>query len=91
MKKLLSILLVASSIYAGVTKDGDIVTDNDTSLIWEDGSTIAKKNWSEAISYCESLELGGYDDWRLPNKNELLSIVDYSKISPAIKDGFVNT
>ena len=27
---------------------------------------------------CGSLNLGGYSDWRLPTKKELMSIVDYS-------------
>jgi hypothetical protein len=28
---------------------------------------------------CGSLELGGHNDWRLPTKKELITIVDYSK------------
>ena len=44
-------------------------------------------NWETALSYCENLvfpENQGYDDWRLPNINELQSLVDYSKHNPAI-------
>ena len=38
------------------------------------------------MTYCENLTLpaGGYSDWRLPNRNELQSIVDYSRYNPAI-------
>lgn len=32
--------------------------------------------------------LGGKIDWRLPNKNELISIVDYSKSSEVFLKGF---
>lgn len=32
-------------------------------------------SWSEAKSYCNSLELGGMSDWRLPSKIELESII----------------
>lgn len=33
---------------------------------------------SDALCYCEQSEFGGYSDWRLPNRNELQSLVDYS-------------
>jgi hypothetical protein len=33
--------------------------------------------WCDALAYCESLSLGGQDDWRLPNVRELMSIADY--------------
>ena len=37
--------------------------------------------FQEAIEGCEALVADGKNDWRLPNINELLSIVDYSKDS----------
>ena len=91
MKKLFLISLLSVLSFAGVIKSGDIVTDNDTGLIWQDSSDIQDLEWKEAITYCENLTLEGYSDWRLPNKNELLSIVDLEKYNPAIKDGFENT
>jgi len=30
--------------------------------------------WKSALAYCKNLKLGGYDDWRLPNKKDLNSI-----------------
>ncbi|MFH1187747.1 MAG: DUF1566 domain-containing protein [bacterium] len=62
--------------------DGTI-TDTSTGLMWQQAIT-EKMIWEDAINYCENLSLGGYSDWRLPNKNELQSIVDYSCYSPAI-------
>ena len=49
--------------------------------------------WSNAISYCESLSLGGRTDWRLPNVNELRSIINFTKAtSPSIDStAFPNT
>lgn len=70
----------------------DIVTDSTSGLQWQDDSDINTGNWIEAINYCENtLELGGYTDWRLPNKNELLSIVDYTQFNPSIDPIFQNT
>ena len=69
-----------------------IVKDTDTGLIWQDNraAKIRKKDWNGAKSYCDKLTLAGYSDWRLPNYDELLSIVDHSKDKPAIKNGFYN-
>ncbi|MBI4604895.1 MAG: DUF1566 domain-containing protein [Planctomycetes bacterium] len=44
--------------------------------------------WQEALEYCEELELAGYADWRLPNGNELESIVDYGRRDPCIDPAF---
>jgi hypothetical protein len=40
--------------------------------------------WQAALAYCDGLSWGGYDDWRLPNRNELQSIVDYGRVTPSI-------
>ena len=60
--------------------------DSISKLEWQDGyinNIIKKSTWREALIYCNELTLGGYNDWRLPNRNELLSIVDNSR-NPAI-------
>ena len=54
--------------------------------------TEKKLTWEEALTYCERLNFAGYPDWRLPNVNELLSLVDYSLDKPCINtDFFPNT
>lgn len=65
-----------------------VVTDETNGLMWQDNAEAAsvKGYWEYAINYCESLTLGDYSDWRLPNINELRSIVDYGKYNPAIDD-----
>ncbi len=52
-----------------------IVTDVATGLLWtkEFGTGL---NWSESLSYCENLNYGGFADWRLPNVEELKTLVD---------------
>ena len=78
------------------TDNGDgTVTDKATGLVWQKCSrgqnndasctgTATASNWSTAVSYCGSLTLAG-KTWRLPNINELKSIVDTTKTTaPAI-------
>jgi Protein of unknown function (DUF1566)/Calcium-binding EGF domain/EGF domain len=70
-----------------------VVTDNITRLSWQatpssDAGCTPERtcNSDEARSYCANLELGGRDNWRLPTKIELESILDYSA-SPAVDIG----
>lgn len=55
------------------------VTDYATGLMWQQADDGQTRDWIDALSYAENLELAGYDDWRLPNVKELQSIVDYSR------------
>lgn len=91
MKIILLIVIALSLAYADFTRSGEIVTDSVTSLEWQDNATPATMTWQESIDYCESLILGGDVDWRLPNLNELASIVDDSNYNPPINNTFVNT
>ena len=70
---------VSAGTYSTVTENGEeMIRDLSTDLFWQK-EPVKKATWKEALSYCESLEYAGHTDWRLPNKNELLSLVDYSK------------
>ena len=73
------------------TKTGNIVTDNTTGLQWQDDAVGNEKSWQGALNHCEVLSLDGFNDWRLPNFKELISIVDDSTASPAIESTFQNT
>jgi uncharacterized membrane protein YgcG len=66
-------------------KDGTIL-DLNTGLFWQNDQKYA--DWEDARYECESLDLGGYNDWRIPERHELLSIVDYSRTDPAINTNF---
>ena len=89
-------LLTTSLLSAPFTDNGDgTVKDNATGLIWQKctfGKTYANGictgsasnlNWNSAITNCNTLSLAG-KTWRLPNRNELLSIVDYTRTDVAI-------
>ena len=88
MKKILLYLIVSSTVLladsARFTRNTstNIVTDRAAHFMWQDNedAVTIKKSWQGAIDYCEASSLGGYDDWRLPNINELNLIVEGPEI-----------
>lgn len=66
-----------------------VVVDHVTKLEWQDNYTAGggnenRKTWDDANFYCEGLFLDENNDWRLPSKKELESIVDRQKRDPAL-------
>jgi len=74
--------------------------------MWQKDTAPSTYTWQQALSYCENLILNNdskwtngtpnasgikYDDWRMPNINELQSLVDYERCNPAIDPIFPNT
>uniref|UniRef100_UPI0040476E6D Lcl C-terminal domain-containing protein n=1 Tax=Mariniflexile sp. TaxID=1979402 RepID=UPI0040476E6D len=53
------------------------IKDLNTGLVWQEIPTSEGFDWQGAKEYCENLELGGYDDWRMPTAKELFSISDF--------------
>ncbi|EEZ00462.1 fimh-like protein [Vibrio sp. RC586] len=68
-------------------RDGT-VTERITNRMWQQNIDYKRRNWQNSINYCENLNYAGYDDWRLPNIKEAVSIVNYNKTSPAIDEEF---
>jgi len=72
------------------TDNGDgTVTHSATALTWpkawngeaaNNGATVA--SWTEAVQYCYNGTFFGSSEWRLPNINELISILDSTRSSP---------
>ncbi|WP_299109837.1 DUF1566 domain-containing protein [uncultured Winogradskyella sp.] len=59
--------------------DNGITIDLNTGLMWQEIPTTEGFDWQGAKDYVENLELGGYDDWRMPTAKELYSISDFSE------------
>ena len=71
------------------TMSGDnVVVDINTELMWQQVILTETLTWEDAVSHCENLEYAGYSDWRLPNPQELLTIVDNSKYGPAVNTAY---
>jgi len=67
----------------------NIVTDEKIGLIWQD-TPAEPMAWEDALLYCEELNLGDQSDWRLPNKKELESLIDYGASNPSIDSSFTH-
>ena len=71
------------------TPSGDCVTDNLTSLMWVKNGNLPNgpRDWQGALGYVASINSGsglcGYKDWRLPNVNELESLVNSGEANMA--------
>lgn len=63
-------------------KDGEIIEDSQNNLFWTK-SPSESIPWKDALMYCKNLEYADETGWRLPNINELASIIDHSTTRPA--------
>ena len=62
------------------------ITDRLTGLMWEKTPINGTVDWSGAFGRMDTIntgKLGGYSDWRLPNVNELTSLLNYGQANPA--------
>lgn len=87
MRVIIILIILISSVLCGDSRfhvKKDVVVDRFSKLMWQRDDDGIKKTWKEAEKYCKELRLNGYKDWRLPSIDELVSIVDKKKFSPAI-------
>ncbi|MBA7584413.1 hypothetical protein ES708_26366 [subsurface metagenome] len=67
----------------GTGAETGCITDNLTGLMWEQVPLLTDWIWTEALTYANNLDLGGHSDWRLPNRKELRSLVNYEETNTA--------
>ncbi len=87
----------ASEAMFTINAEGTI-TGNSTGLLWMrcslgqnwDGKSCQGEAglylWAEALDVASGYDFAGYRDWRLPNKNELESLVEARCSTPAINE-----
>jgi hypothetical protein len=74
---ILLVLFSSRVVSAALIDNGNgTVTDTGSGLMWQKATAPGTYTWQAALSYCENLSLAGHSDWRLPNRNELESLVD---------------
>ena len=69
---------------AGSGAEADCITDNLTGLMWAKSPDSIKRTWADALAYANDLDPCGHTDWRLPNKEELRSLINYAQLSSVI-------
>lgn len=71
---------------------GNCVTDNLTGLMWTRNANlpvgagaadVGARIWQPALDYANNLTLCGFTDWRLPNRKELRSLINYNTVDNA--------
>lgn len=81
----------------------NVVVDRQTGLMWvrsvglldgDDGQgvrgnvTLSRPlAWQAAVEAANALVYAGFDDWRLPNVNELQTLADFGRSAPALDPG----
>jgi hypothetical protein len=82
----------AATVHSYDTASAEVVIDRVTGLTWQRRVDGRSRSWAEATGFCACAGLGGHDDWRLPTRMELVSIVDFTRDAPAIDpDAFPDT
>lgn len=76
---------------------GDVVTDRLTGLIWLRDANAASfpLSWQEGHDFIKTMNQSahaGHNDWRLPDRRELFSLICFDQTGPALPAGhpFVN-
>jgi hypothetical protein len=75
--------------------DDRVITDVSTGLMWKKNKLDYQMNWKTALKACEDITYEGFDDWRLPSRKELLSLIhnpkiinNYRSLLPALVPGY---
>lgn len=70
-------------------KEGQSVLDRRTGLAWAENAALSEfpLSWSEALEFIRELNrsgFSGYNDWKLPHRRELFSLVSHRAKNPSL-------
>jgi hypothetical protein len=71
---------------------GELVHDRLTNLIWTKSANLAEfpLDWQESLDFVADMNRArrfGFNDWRMPNRRELRSLISHQTRLPALPDG----
>ena len=66
------------------------VTDRASGLMWQKVDAGRTFVWEQALGYCQALDLGGFDDWRLPKSQECRNLYDHDSKNYDFNDDIVH-
>lgn len=65
-----------------VENGDETVTDRLTGLTWQ-ASSVVNQTWQDGLDYANESTASGYDDWRVPNINEMATLANMGITSHA--------
>lgn len=80
------VVACAALVQAGesyVDNQDGTISDPKHGTMWQKADDGVERSWPEAVTYCESLELAGHNDWVLPKAYQLEGLID-TATSPTI-------
>lgn len=67
-----------------------IVRDTSSNRIYYDSTPSPKMHFFQAWEYCQKMDYLGENDWRVPSKDELRSLLELSRRTINVKHAFKN-
>lgn len=69
--------------------ESDTVIDGYTGLVWSKNAGLSQfpLSWAEAFDFIRKInknKLSGLENWRLPTRDELFSLISHTRINPAV-------
>jgi hypothetical protein len=64
------------------------VLDSKTGLMWTVEEISRRLTQPKAVEHAQALNTAGFNDWQLPTREQLLTLVDDTKYDPAIDTQF---